>query len=1232
MAPTGEPVHVKSLEIHGFKSFVDRVAFGFEDGITAIVGPNGCGKSNVVDAFRWGMGEQSPRRLRGKGMEDVIFAGSEQRSPVGMAEVVITFDTSDGQAPPAYAAFQEIQIARRLYRSGESEYLINKVPSRLKDVLDFFRDTGIGTRGYAIVEQGRIAEIVSARPEERRGLIEEAAGISKYKARRHEAERKLEGTEQNLLRVSDVLGEIKRQINSLERQARKAARFKRLRETQRLLELSLAHDERAELLAEIENSRRRAAEFSDELAGREAKLGEKEAALEQHRVELAERERIVMSESERLFHLRSQIKELEGRISYGRRERGSLLESSESRGREREQLEKQLRESEEAQARLGDELRAVTAALEADGAAMGVAESEVRGAEEALRAVEAERDAASHTLVEHLTLIARLEDRLAALGDRREEVDRRLRSTDEQVEVHQSEAARVDSDREALEEGLRNLLADRDALMGKLREATNQKSAADTELESARDALRGARELRETRRARLQSLEELIERREDLGSAARHLLEGGSARPGLRGLLRDCVRIEPGYERAVEVVLAGAAEALVADEPASALAAIDSLRAQSAGRGAFVVASGRSEPTPGMVPLGTPLRSHVTPGPGYESLFDRLLRDVNCVDALREVVDVYGAAPPCAFVTRAGDLLTTAGVLQGGAGASEPGALVRIAEVRQLREQVAELDRRVSALEQRCREAEEAAAAASDELDNLRNRHHTAALAVASHEKDLERSRDRLKAIGEAQEDRVAARSSLLEEAGRFDEERERSESQLVASRGERTRRQAMLDGLGVRIGSASREVARLSAIATERRVQQASRAETRDRIAESVDKTGASVLELRTWIGQREEEIQAATNRRSELAEEISRCETELSQRLEQEEAARAEAETKREAFERSSAEVRALEEGAREDRQEVNQSREAAQAAELAVKERELRLTHLAETIRDRWHVDLADWKPPIPAQVAGDASPLPAAEETVARDVASSEGEPGGDALPSDDDVDVQREAARNAELIAAEAPERKRVLEETRRKIESMGEVNLGAIEEHEELRERDRFLSEQKDDLEHSVAQLRDAIARINRTSRKRFRETFDAVNERFEKNFPRLFRGGKASLSLSESEDVLDAGIEIMAQPPGKKNQSVNLLSGGEKTMTALALLVSVFQVRPSPFFLLDEVDAALDDANIGRFNEMLADLADQSQFLLITHNKRTIEVAKTLYGVTMEEKGVSKLVGVELG
>ncbi len=320
-------MRIKSLELNGFKSFVDKTRIAFKPGITAVVGPNGCGKSNVVDAMRWAMGEQSPRRLRGKGMDDVIFAGSEGRSPVGMAEVILTFDNSDGDAPPAFSAYTEIQVARRLYRSGESEYLLNRTPCRLRDVQDFFRDSGVGTKGYTIVEQGRIAEIVSAKPEERRILIEEAAGISKYKARRREAESKLRSTEQNLLRVTDVIAEIRRQISSIERQARKATRYKRLRETRRVLDLSLAADERSELLAEIEGSRRRHRTLCDEVTGLEAKLAEREASVAQKRIELAECERVLSGGSEALLALRNEIKEAEGRIEYGRREREALAET-----------------------------------------------------------------------------------------------------------------------------------------------------------------------------------------------------------------------------------------------------------------------------------------------------------------------------------------------------------------------------------------------------------------------------------------------------------------------------------------------------------------------------------------------------------------------------------------------------------------------------------------------------------------------------------------------------------------------------------------------------------------------------------------------------------------------------------------------------------------------------------------------------------------------------------------
>ena len=1230
-------MRIKSLQITGFKSFVDKTVFEFRPGITAIVGPNGCGKSNVVDAIRWAMGEQSVRRLRGKGMEDVIFAGSEVRSPVGMAEVVITFDNADGVAPPAFSGYSEIQVARRLYRSGESEYLINKVSCRLRDVLDFFRDTGIGTKGYTIVEQGRIAEIVSARPEERRALIEEAAGISKYKARRREAERKLESTEQNLLRVTDVVSEIRRQIGSIERQARKAARYKRLRESQRLLELSLASDDRDALLEKLREGRRGSEELRDAVAAAEARLAEQEARLVQEREGLGAHERAVNEGSEQLFQLRTAIKELESRIAYERRERASLAEANAAREHEKSRLEERLRGGEEEAARQGDELRAVEATLATASDALAQAEGAARTAAEALRGLEAERETANAGLVEILTRIARTEDRLAALKDRSAGIDRRLRSTDEELEVQQSTAAEVDRERRDLEEGLRNLLAERDRLGGALREALERQKTAAERDRRATAALSEARERRETRRARLASLSAVLERREDLGAGARALLDGGEEsrrRHGLRGLVRDVLEADREVEAAVEAVLAERAEGIVVQRADGALSALEALRRGAAGRGVFVVEAAGEARSQGFVPLGEPLLSRVRPRPGFEGVARALLGDVNLLPDLAQAVQRYGDLRiPCTFVTPGGDVLTPDGVIRGGS-AREPAAMARTREVRELGEAVTALEAEVERCEAEQREAAAAVARTGDEVENLRNRHHTAALAVANHEKDIERNRERVKALAEAQEGRVAERSEWLAEQEGATAEVARLDAVLAEAREQRSVSQRSLDAAGLQIGSAARELSRLEATATERRVQHGARAESRDRLAEACQRAEAAAAETREWITRRSEEIAAAETRREELAGSITQAELTLAEQLRAEEAARLDADGRRDAYEEAAAKVRESEESARQEQVALLAQRERAQQAELVLRESELELQHLEAQVRDRWGVDLVSWKPPVP--VAGDepaasgATPeAPAAEADEAGAAPAPEGEEGGEG--EELARDAQREARANAELLELDRPERERHLAELRRKIEAIGEVNIGAIEEHEELRERHRFLAEQKADLENSIAQLREAIARINRTSRKRFRETFDAVNERFQQNFPRLFRGGKANLGLTETEDVLEAGIDIMAQPPGKRLQSVNLLSGGEKTMTAIALLVSVFQVRPSPFFLLDEVDAALDDANVGRFNEIVVELARDSQFLLITHNKRTIEVADILYGVTMAERGVSTLVAVEL-
>jgi chromosome segregation protein len=625
----------------------------------------------------------------------------------------------------------------------------------------------------------------------------------------------------------------------------------------------------------------------------------------------------------------------------------------------------------------------------------------------------------------------------------------------------------------------------------------------------------------------------------------------------------------------------------------------------------------------GFVPLGRPVLDCVRVRSGFEGIARALLGGVNLVDHLREAVALYGAGRlPTAFVTPQGDFLTPDGVVRGGGEASQSGLLSRVREVRELEQEVNELDRAVAGREAERAAAELEEAVSNDERENLRNRHHTAALAVANHEKDLERTRDRVKSLAIAHDARVAERAELVDEAEHRALEAQRLAGALEETRRERLERQRGLDTLVLRMGQAGRELAREQAALAARRVEHASRLERREALREAERKVRAAARETLDWIERRKTETAAAEARRETLLETIREAETALAERLREEERARASNEEKREAYEREALRVQGLEGDLRGLRGEATERRDETGRAELELRESEMRLSHLEETVRTRWGIELGSWTPP--SAEAAPESALPAPEEPTS---APAEGEAA--------EEEVEEEAALSPravlELLALARDERRVRLEEVRGRIEAIGEVNLGAIEEHEELAERFRFLSEQKSDLESTLTALREAIQRINRTSRKRFRETFDAVNLRFQENFPRLFRGGKAKLQLTEEEDVLEAGIEIMASPPGKRVVNVNALSGGEKTLTAVALLVSVFQVRPSPFFLLDEVDAALDDANVGRFNEIVKELAKESQFLIVTHNKRTIEVADLLYGVTMEEKGVSKLVSVEL-
>jgi chromosome segregation protein len=1106
-------LRIRALEITGFKSFADRVIFALDSGISAIVGPNGCGKSNVVDAIRWVMGEQNPRHLRGQVMHDVIFGGTERRAPIGMAEVVLHLDNSDGRAPEAYAGFSEIQVARRLYGSGESEYLINKIPVRLRDIMDFFLDTGVGTRGYTIVEQGHIATIVSTKPEERRIIIEEAAGIGKYRQRRRETERKLEATERNLVRVNDILGELRRQLASLDRQARKAARYKELSAQLRDLELlsSAAALERHDAkLAEIDRS---LGELRAQGVSLDAAVARAESRLETERRAHLDREKELQSGRERLFSLRSEIQSLESRIEYERRERESLLGLAEEREGEIVELEQQLANHRTAHTEVLEEL--------------GTAEED-----EALEATSLERD----------------------VSHREEEV---------------------------LETRHREALAEQDQFGLQLVELLRAHTDGSSRLARVRADLASVRERLQHAEARLESLRE-AER--SSAAANREALErlSESEQRLILGRLSDVVQVQDGFERALEAVLGSRLEAALVGNPEAALALLERLRADESAR-ATLLAPGAEDDSAssGFVPLGVSLLSKVSIATRFEGVLRRLLGDVYVVDDLREAVKRYGVSrPPAVFVTRGGELLDRSGALTGGA-APPQGSLSRSSEIRRLTEQIEAL----SAERSRCEalEVEESQRLESlgRETENTRSRRHTAELAVLHYEKDLERMRERGKAAEESLESQRASKEHMTGELERVTAEAERGAARLAEISRERLQIQSELERVVGDVSGLAAEVQQLEQRVTQQRVELAEVRAKRDQLRAARDRLRASVDEGREWIARRREEVRSARERAESLARSTSEASLLVAERIEQEESVRVAQESVQGVYDQASRVVEEAEAEARRGQAEREEIRSKLQACELSKQEVELRRDQLLERVREKYQLELDRFEPPA--------------------------------------DVRELDPEAREAEL------------RRLKQSLDSLGDVHLGAIEEHEEVSERFRYLTEQKEDLDVSIERLRNAIARINRTSRARFRETFEAVDAEFQKLFPRLFRGGRAHLSLTESDDVLEAGIEISAQPPGKKLQSVNLLSGGEKSLTAIALLFAVFSVKPSPFFLLDEVDAALDDANVHRFNELVESMADRSQFILITHNKGTIEIARTLYGVTMAERGVSKLVTVDL-
>ncbi|HLT30509.1 MAG TPA: chromosome segregation protein SMC [Myxococcaceae bacterium] len=1185
-------MRIKRLDITGFKSFMDRTVFTFGDGITAVVGPNGCGKSNVVDAIRWVMGEQSAKNLRGRGMEDVIFAGSESHAPLSMAEVSLTFTVEEGdQLPTPWAGFPEVTVTRRLFRSGESEYLINKQTCRLLDVTELFLGTGVGTRAYSIIEQGRVGLIVSSKPEDRRQLIEEAAGITRYKARRRSAERKMESTRANLLRVNDVVGELDKRMDAVQRQAKRAEKARRLRGQMREIELHAASHRFLELLAERQQLEARLSgmgeaeqaalasvkAMEEDIEARRAAHDAETEALRVLQEEVHALERQASLDAQSLSHWEADQQAAAARATGAREE----LEGLEAR---LTQLEAQLAQQEAALSGLDDGWKEDAARLETLRASLAEG---TRRQEELSLLLEHER-ANSEQLAGRL---ANHESNLANLSRRRAELQARC-------DRHAEEREKLQAELQKLEDA-RQEVADR---VDAGRQASLEMEARRREEEEALDRTRQAfaeneihvislREELADRRSRLQSLEELQRHYEGFDRGVRAVMLRAGEQPreqGVFGLVADVLTVNPRFERAIEAALGERLQHVLVESRRVGLELLEFLRNSGEGRSTMLpvdLAPTEAPSLPGMDAPGVLAHAlaEVTVEPVLQPVLERLLGDVVVVtDAAAAESLARSGGRGCTLVTLEGEVFRTDGSLTGGAlEGPAVGALHKKRELAELAEEVASLEGRYNETLTRHYALQKQMGQVEGVLKGLSKNQHAEELRLATEEKDLHRAgeelsrvRERLGSIDREVADLTAQLSGLATE----EVERRGEVAQSQAERAQREEKRAAL-------------AEEQAAIAGELEARRAEVVELQIKVASASERGASARKELEGLRSQRDELVMRQT-RLLAAVEEAEGHAAQLLSRIEETRAglgARAEAlkektsslGQRREAHTADAATIRELDVAWRTRREEVEGLVQELSQASMRGRELALELNHLQDGIRQRHQVELADELHRYHLM-----APLDAQSE------------------------------AQLAELRAA---------------LEKLGEVNFSAIDEAAELSGRHEHLTRQKLDLEESLAQLEEAITRIDATSRERFKQTFDIVNEKFQAVFPRLFGGGRASLVLTNDGPGQEPGVEIVAQPPGKKLQSVGLLSGGEKALTAVALIFGIFLIKPTPFCLLDEVDAPLDEGNVGRYNDMVREMSQTSQFILITHNKRTMEIGDTLYGVTMEEPGVSKQVSVRL-
>ena len=1254
-------MRLNRLRIAGFKSFPERADLAFDTGVTAIVGPNGCGKSNVIDAITWVLGEQSARSLRGERMEDVIFGGSDARRPTATAEVRLQLSQvtaalallgrrnggggqasgnggngahdNGGEAGDVVAAAvadepdeefdetpciaRDVEVGRRLFRSGESEYLIDGQVCRLRDIQDLLMDSGVGVKAYAVIEQGAIGQILSARPLERRRLLEEAAGVTRYKSRRRAAELKLEAAQQNLTRVDDIVFEVDKQRGALKRQAAKARRYGRLREELRRWE-KVSYARKGAALAQAgESAARRLDAARTRETGAAARLAALEAAHERQRLELAAADRSATAARDAAHAHELAAGRLQQQIEFETQQVASVTDAA-ARGAadldaleaKRQPLQAELSAQADAWRRCDTEREAAGGGLESAAAALAAAQT-------ALEGLEADVEASRNEVFSAVNAATVLQHVLKSVPETIGRVDGDIAKLEAEAADVATESARLAADREAAA-----ALAVRvEAALAATRAARAERAAEHAAARQARESRIAAAREREheltSLSARVASLEELVAAREGYNDAARLLLSQPSEAFGHLGSVADHLHVERDHERALEAGLGELLQCVVVRGREEARQGMELAAANGAGRCGFLLAreGAAEEPAPrpasGLTPFTDLAR---VDGPGAAAV-RRLL-------ARRWLAPSFEAAAAArgmreTIVTPEGVVFRGAAVVHGG-GRSETRGILRtegeLEELRGRRETEQDAVRRLGA---EVAELDAAVAGAEAEIERLQADEH-------AREKELLEAR-----LGLSRCDEEAARLQqrhdvVRTECGQAREEREALTTRQAEARDEVARLEVDQNAAEERYGSAQRRlfdaresVEGLGREANQARVAHAELVERAAGLEADVRRLREAAAELERRVSARAADNERAAAELDALRASIARTEVQL-------DAETGQLEVRREEVRAVDASTADLRERIDTQAREVQAAREAldavhAEVAGIEVERARAEAEHatLSATCRDSLQTDLEQVRAEV-EQWERDGVIAAAVERPALLDDESDEGETPAAAAGADD--------SPAPALLTAED-----VIGELRAKIDRLGPVNLMAIDQFDELEQRYDFLTAQRKDLLDSIESTGAAIERIDATTRERFREAFTAVNEHLQVTFSTLFGGGRAGLVLLDEDDVLESGIDIVAQPPGKRLQSIQLLSGGEKALTAMALMFAIFKYKPSPFCLLDEIDAPLDEANVGRFVDMLRGMEDCTQFVVVTHNRKTMEIADRLYGVTMEEPGVSKLISVRL-